>query len=199
MRSISQGVADAMQYHISCAYTHLFTKRDLDEAAAHLQVASLVAMLCDGCRVDGRGFGSVPLDELLWRFGILVLEALQLKDVDFEEDPQRYAWAAGTAARSEHWFASTGGKLFSLRSFQNQLKNKRLLISFDLIFEALTSLKHLNTIYKTHHVAGASQVSSFPPATAWRGGQEQMLFGRPKCQAVLRPPKLGTDRPESPA
>eukprot|EP00434_Breviolum_minutum_P027817 symbB.v1.2.024603.t1/scaffold2342.1/size81844/6 len=124
----SHCVADVMQYHASCAYTHLFAKRDLDEAIAHLCVASLMALLCDGCRVDGFGFGSVPLDQLLWRFGLLVLNALQLKDLEWEKDPQRYAWAAATA-------------------------------------------------------------SSFPLPNAWRGNKsEAILFGRTRCQAVLRPP-----------
>ena len=58
----------------------------LGEAAAHLQVASLMAMLCDGCRVDGQGFNPVALDQLLWRFGILVHEALQLKHTPWEQD-----------------------------------------------------------------------------------------------------------------
>jgi len=52
-------------------------------------------MLCDGCRVDGQGFSSVALDELLWRFGLLVLEALQLKDMDWEEEREgreRQGW-----------------------------------------------------------------------------------------------------------
>ncbi|CAK8986153.1 unnamed protein product, partial [Durusdinium trenchii] len=94
----SHCLADAMQYHASCAYTHLFAKRDLDEAAAHLQVASLMAMLCDGCRVDGQGFNPVALDQLLWRFGILVHEALQLKHTPWEQDAERYAWAAAAVS-----------------------------------------------------------------------------------------------------
>lgn len=60
-------------------------KKFLGQAIAHLCVASLMALLCDGCRVDGFGFGSVPLDQLLWRFGLLVLNALQLKDLEWEK------------------------------------------------------------------------------------------------------------------
>lgn len=56
------------------------------QAAAHLQVASLLAMLCDGCRADGQGFNPLPLDRLLWQFGILVSEALTLKDVKLNEE-----------------------------------------------------------------------------------------------------------------
>eukprot|EP00438_Fugacium_kawagutii_P022900 Skav224162 [mRNA] locus=scaffold2007:194471:194824:+ [translate_table: standard] len=58
----------------------------MDQAAAHLQVASLLAMLCDGCRADGQGFNPLPLDRLLWQFGILVSEALALKDVKLNEE-----------------------------------------------------------------------------------------------------------------
>ena len=37
------------------------------------------------------------------------------------------------------------------------------------------------------------QVSSSPPRTAWRGHEplQAILFGRSKCQAVLRPPRFG--------
>ena len=37
------------------------------------------------------------------------------------------------------------------------------------------------------------QVSSSPPRSAWRGPEplQAMLFGRSRCQAVLRPPQLG--------
>lgn len=135
-------VADVMQYHVVCAYTQLF-KRDLDEvrcilctaterlqAVAHLATSVLVALLCDGCRVDGLGFPGLALDDLLWRFGLLTYEALQLKAVAWE-DAERYAWAA-------------------------------------------------------------SAVASKPPHSAWRGqGHAALLFGRSKCQAVLRPPCPG--------
>ena len=125
-------VADVMQYHAVCAYTQLF-KRDLDEAAAHLATSVLVALLCDGCRVDGLGFGGLALDDLLWRFGVLIYEAVQLKAVAWE-DAKRYAWAAGA-------------------------------------------------------------VASRPPHSAWRGaGHAALLFGRTKCQAVLRPPCRGKSR-----
>ena len=71
--------------HVSTAIDVCYPQKILGQAIAHLCVASLMALLCDGCRVDGFGFGSVPVDQLLWRFGLLVLNALQLKDLEWEK------------------------------------------------------------------------------------------------------------------
>lgn len=43
------GVADVMQYHASCAYTHLFAKRDLDEAGC-LQFIGNFSIITEGMR-----------------------------------------------------------------------------------------------------------------------------------------------------
>ncbi|CAJ1405786.1 unnamed protein product [Effrenium voratum] len=106
----SHCLADAVQFHVGCAYSLLFAKRDLVEAAAHLQIAALNWLVCDGCRVDGSGFGSgtAALDDLLWRFGLVVPEVLALQDVRWEQDPARYALAATAAAAPAPAFAWRG-------------------------------------------------------------------------------------------
>ena len=50
-------------------------------------------------------------------------------------------------------------------------------------------LRHQNPTTFSH-----AKASSFPLPSAWRGNKsDAILFGRSRCQAVLRPPHLGAE------
>lgn len=45
-------------------------RQELAHGAAFFEDAALRLLLCDGCRIDGRGLNSVPLDEIMWTLGL---------------------------------------------------------------------------------------------------------------------------------
>ncbi|CAE7477865.1 unnamed protein product [Symbiodinium natans] len=96
----SSCLADDAQFHAACALSEMVSMQDLDMAAAHWEVVALLLLLCDGCRLDGRGFTAGALDQVLWTFGSLVIEATRLKRVRPHEEPLAYLQAARAAAQA---------------------------------------------------------------------------------------------------
>eukprot|EP00927_Polykrikos_kofoidii_P066424 TRINITY_DN62020_c0_g1_i1.p1 TRINITY_DN62020_c0_g1~~TRINITY_DN62020_c0_g1_i1.p1 ORF type:complete len:769 (+),score=88.33 TRINITY_DN62020_c0_g1_i1:97-2403(+) len=68
-------IEDDVLSHFYCGLLALSSSQGYESVIAalwHLEVAALVMLLCDGCRVDGRGFSIAAVDEVLLVIGLVL-------------------------------------------------------------------------------------------------------------------------------